>query len=210
VNEQAPEPEVFEAEVAAGEELELDLSTVYVSFSAEIDVKTTESLISTMANLSNNPTVETVRLLLSTPGGSVMHGMNLYNVLRALPFNLITHNVGNVDSIGNVVFLAGDERYACDHTTFMFHGVGVDQAAGGPRLEEKPLRELLDGIEASHKRIAAIVEERTNLGAAEIDPLFLEAKTKDAAYAVAHGIVDGIEPATVPPGAAFLALVFDR
>ena len=139
-----------------------------------------------------------------------MHGMNLYNVLRAMPFHLITHNVGNVDSIGNAVFLAGDERYACPHTTFMFHGVGMDQTPGGPRLEEKPLRELLDGIEASHKRIAAVIEERTNLGAAEIEPLFLEAKTKDVAYAVANGIVDGVEPATVPPGAPFLALVFDR
>jgi ATP-dependent Clp protease, protease subunit len=208
MSEQELEPEEFAPD--DGEEVLLDFSTVYVSFSAEIDVKTTESLISTLANLANNASVETVRLLLSTPGGSVMHGMNLYNVLRAMPFKLITHNVGNVDSIGNAVFLAGDERYACEHTTFMFHGVGVDQAAGGPRLEEKPLRELLDGIEASHKRIAAVIEERTKLGAAEIEPLFLEAKTKDVAYAVANGIVDGVEPATIPPGAPVLALVFDR
>src|SRR5215510_1158159 len=31
-----------------------------------------------------------------------MHGMNLYNVLRAMPFKLITCNVGDVDSIGNI------------------------------------------------------------------------------------------------------------
>ena len=39
-----------------------------------------------------------------------MSGMTLYNTLRAMPFELITHNVGNVDSIGNAVFLAGDLR----------------------------------------------------------------------------------------------------
>jgi ATP-dependent protease ClpP protease subunit len=44
-----------------------------------------------MANLANNPTVKTVRLLLSTPGGNVMEEMNLYNVLRAMPFHL-THS----------------------------------------------------------------------------------------------------------------------
>ena len=200
-------------EVAAVEGIgdpEIDLTTVYVTFSAEIDVKTTESLLSTMANLANNDGVANVHLLLSTPGGSVMHGMNLYNVLRAMPFHLVTHNVGNVDSIGNVVFLAGDERYACPQTTFMFHGVGMDQVAGGQRLEEKPLREFLDGIEASHRRIAAIIEERTNLSAAEIEPLFLESTTKDAAYAVANGIVDGIQPAAIPAGAPVLSLVFDR
>jgi hypothetical protein len=46
-------------------------------------------------------------LLLSTPGGSVMNSLNILHVLIGLPFELITHNVGNVDSIGNAIFLAG-------------------------------------------------------------------------------------------------------
>ena len=70
-----------------------------------------------------------VYLLLSSEVGSVMHGINLYNVLRALPVKLVTHNVGNVDSIGNAIFLAGEERYACQHSTFMFHGVGSPTTA---------------------------------------------------------------------------------
>ncbi len=95
---------------------------VYVAFSAEIIAMTTESLIAQMANLANQK-VPQVYLMLSTPGGNVMNGMNLYNVLRGLPFELITHNVGNVDSIGNVIFLAGTKRYAAPNSTFMFHGV---------------------------------------------------------------------------------------
>ena len=98
--------------------------TVYVSFSAEIVPHTTESLIALLANQVNQG-VQVVHLLLSTPGGSVMHGMNLYNILRGLPLELITHNVGNVDSIGNAVFLAGEKRYAAQHSTFMFHGRGL-------------------------------------------------------------------------------------
>jgi len=74
-----------------------------------------------------------------------MHGMNLYNVLRAMPFKLITHNVGNVDSIGNAVFLARAERYACPHSTFMFHGVGIAEQAG-IRLE----KEKYEGIAGQH------------------------------------------------------------
>ena len=81
----------------------------YVSFSAEIIPHSTESLIALLANLANQR-ISTVYLMLSTPGGSVMNGMNLYNVLRAMPFRLITHNVGNVDSIGSAVFLVGAER----------------------------------------------------------------------------------------------------
>src|SRR5690348_16113733 len=98
------------------------LPPAFVSFSAEIVPKTTEVLLATMANLVNQGYKE-VHLLLSTPGGSVMHGVTVYNVLRGLPVTLITHNVGNVDSIGSVVFLAGEQRYACPQTTFMLHGV---------------------------------------------------------------------------------------
>lgn len=70
---------------------------VYVSFSAEINPQTTEALIAVMADQVNKRADE-VYLMISTPGGSVMNGLNLYNVLRGLPFRLITHNVGNVDS----------------------------------------------------------------------------------------------------------------
>ena len=82
--------------------------TYYVSFSAEINPHTTESLLSVMANLVNQR-VKAVHLLLSTPGGRVMNGLNIYNVLIGLPIELVTHNVGNVDSIGNAIFLAGHE-----------------------------------------------------------------------------------------------------
>ena len=82
--------------------------TTYISFSAEISPQTTETLIAVLAEQVNRK-VDEVYLMLSTPGGSVMHGLNLYNVLRALPLKLIIHNVGNVDSIGNAIFLAGVE-----------------------------------------------------------------------------------------------------
>ena len=97
--------------------------TVYVSFSADINPTTTETLIGLCAKLSQEGAT-TIYLLLSTPGGNVHNGINLYNMLKSMPFKLITHNVASVDSVGNVVFLAGDERYACANATFMFHGVG--------------------------------------------------------------------------------------
>ena len=181
---------------------------VYVSFSAEIIPHTTESLIATMANLSNQR-VKQVYLLLSTPGGSVMHGMNLYNVLRAFPFELVTHNVGNVDSIGNAVFLAGTRRYACPHSTFMFHGVGFDVPQHS-RLEEKFLKERLDGIMSDQKRIGSVISERTKIRKEDIDKLFLEAQTKDAAFAASCGIVDEVRDVQVPSGSPVVSLVFQR
>ncbi len=138
-----------------------------------------------------------------------MHGMNLSNVIRAMPFNLTTHNVGNVDSIGNVIFLAGQKRYASPHSTFMFHGVGFDSQAT-ERFEEKVLRERLDSVQADQRRIGSIIVERTRLQQSAVKKLFLEAQTKDAAYAISCGIVDEIRDVKIPPGSPILSLVFQR
>ena len=184
------------------------MTTTYISFSAEINPSTTETLIAVLGEQSNKR-VEEVYLMLSTPGGHVMSGINLYNVLRAFPFKLIIHNVGNVDSIGNTIFLAGAERYACPHSTFMFHGVGFDIHAG-QRLEEKLLRERLDGIMQDQTRMGAIIRERTNLNEGQIGELFREARTKDADYALSVGIINEIRDVKIPHGNPVISLVFKR
>jgi ATP-dependent protease ClpP protease subunit len=138
-----------------------------------------------------------------------MNGMNLYNVMRALPCELSIHNVGNVDSIGNAIFLAGARRFACAHSTFMFHGVGFNSPQG-LRMEEKFLRERLDSIVADQQRIGSILEERTSLTRDQVQSLFLEAQTKDATFAVGCGIVHEIRNVDIPPGGPIVSLVFQR
>jgi ATP-dependent protease ClpP protease subunit len=182
--------------------------TAYVSFSAEINVTTTEQLIATTTQIIAQG-FNRIYFLFCTPGGNVMNGMNLYNVLRGLPAKIVFHNVGNVDSIGNAIFLAGDERYACPHSTFMFHGVGFDITTQ-MRLEQKNLQEFLGGLLADQGRIAQILVDRTNIDLAEANDLFKEARTKDAAYAATKGIVSNIRDVHIPPGSSVFSLVFQR
>lgn len=185
-----------------------EYKTAYISFSAEINPTTTEQLIATSTQLIGQG-FNRLYFMFSTPGGGVMNGMNIYNVLRALPSKLVFHNVGNVDSIGNAIFLAGDERYACPHSTFMFHGVGMDLAAG-IRIEQKNAQEVLNGILADQKRMADIIVERTTIDADQAADLFKEARTKDSAYAAASGIVSDVRDVNIPPGSAIFSLVFQR
>jgi ATP-dependent Clp protease protease subunit len=182
--------------------------TVYISFSAEINAHTTESLLGAFASQINLG-FRSFYLMLSTPGGAVMNGLNVYNVLRGLPITLTTHNVGNVDSIGNAVFLAGQTRYACPHSTFMFHGVGFNTGQG-MTLDERISRERLSNILADQKRIGSIIQERTQLNAKVVRGMFREAKTVDSAYAAGCGIVHEIRDVQIPPGSPIFQLVFQR
>ena len=124
-----------------------------------INPQSAQALLTVCADLVNQQ-VKSVYLLLSTNGGQVMEGVALYTALRAFPFTLTIHNIGNVDSVGNIVFLAGSQRYASPAATFMFHGIGFD-FTGPFRLEEKLLLERLDSIRADHKRLSGISSPRT-------------------------------------------------
>lgn len=181
---------------------------VYVSFSAEINPSTTETLISAMANCANSK-VQQVHILLSTPGGNVREGLNLYNVLKGMPFELITHNVGEVNSVGNTIFLAGKRRYATPNSTFMFHGVGFTLSQN-QRFEEKDLRERLTGILRDQERIGSIISQHTNLSTKEIAGLFREAQTKDASFALEKGIIHEIKDVQLVQGSPVISLVFKR
>jgi len=69
------------------------------------------------------PRFKKVHLLLSTQGGDVASGINLYNTLSSVPFELTINNVGVVNSAGICIFLAGKRKFASPHSTFMFHNV---------------------------------------------------------------------------------------
>jgi len=172
---------------------------VYVSFCGRIQRESMNALIGTCTELANAG-VDALYLMLSTPGGSVESAVAAYNLLRGMPFRVTTHNVGSVDSMGNVLFLAGDERYACPHSSFMFHGVGFN-VSSRTRFEMKNLREKVDSVESDQRKIAAILADRTRIPAGKIDALFHEAVTREPDYALAHGIIDDVRELVIPAGA---------
>ena len=98
---------------------------IFLAFSAPITPQTAQTLMLNIAQQIQQG-FTTLHLLFSTPGGQVDAGITLHNTLRALPVRLIMHNTGNIDSIGNAVFLAAEERYASPNSRFMFHGVGFE------------------------------------------------------------------------------------
>jgi ATP-dependent Clp protease, protease subunit len=180
----------------------------YISFSAEINPTTTEQLIATATQLVGAGHNH-LYILFSTPGGAVMNGMNVYNVFRGLPAKITFHNVGNVDSIGNAIFLAGDDRFACPHSTFMFHGISFNHP-NAFIVDRRYAKQMLDGILADQKRIASIIVERTNINAIQAANLFKEAGTKDATYASSMGIVTDVRNVNIPTGSPIFSLVFQR
>lgn len=139
-------------------------------------------------------------LAISSPGGQVVAGITMFNVLLAMPYEIITHNIGNVDSIAVALFLAGKRRLSNANATFMFHGVGFDSNPA-ERLEEKNLLEKLDVIEAENKRISQLIAARSQLSEQACLELLKQQKTRDVAWSQTAGMVDSVEEFVVQAGA---------
>jgi ATP-dependent protease ClpP protease subunit len=182
--------------------------SVWISFHAEVNPTTSEALLSVVAQQVNEGRKD-IHLMLTTPGGIVANGLGIYNTLRALPITLTTYNVGSVNSIGNIIYLAGERRCASRSSSFMFHGVGFD-IMGRTRFEERILLEHLDAIRTDQRLLAAIIAERTGIGPEEAEGLFLRQAFVASDEAKARGIVHEVCDISVPEGVPFLQLVFQR
>ena len=182
--------------------------TLYVIFTAEVTPTTMERLSAVMVQAIEKQVAE-VYLAISTPGGQVQAGIALYNTLRAMPFALTVHNIGSVNSMGNVIFLAGTTRYATAHSTFMFHGVGFE-VQGPTRMDEKIVRERLDGLLADQSQMGKIITEGSSIAEDDVAELFRTQRTVDALWAKDNGIIEDIRDFNIPPGNPVVSFVFQR
>ncbi|MEM3898095.1 MAG: ATP-dependent Clp protease proteolytic subunit [Nitrososphaerota archaeon] len=181
---------------------------IYINFSAEINPHTSEALMNCLADQVNRGQKE-IYILLSSPGGSTNFGVTLYNYIKSLPTKVIMHNIGMIDSIANVIFLAGEERYAVPHSSFLFHGVGFDIRSPA-RFDEKELTEKIKIINRDQNLISEIIASRTKLPIEEVRKLFLEAQTKTPEEAKRLGFIHEIKDVKIPEGAQIISFTFPQ
>jgi ATP-dependent protease ClpP protease subunit len=180
---------------------------IYLNFHAPINPNTSQILMNVLAGQMRKAEKE-IYVLFSSEGGRVNDGVTLYNYIKSLPTKVIMHNIGVVDSVANVIFLAGAERYAVPNSSFLFHGVGFD-ITQKTRFEEKQIKERLLSIQRDVGLMANIIVERTKLPLEDVKKLFLEAQTKNPEEAKSVGIISEIREVNIPQNATIISLVFE-
>lgn len=62
-----------------------------------------------------------ITLVVMTGGGSGQAGFGFYDLVRGLKLPLDTIGTGYVDSMGVILFLAGERRFVTPHTSMLIH-----------------------------------------------------------------------------------------
>jgi ATP-dependent Clp protease protease subunit len=144
-----------------------------------------------------------LRYHMSTDGGSTGYAFALYNLIRSLPIPVTMHNVGNVESMGNILYLAADNRLAGPHSRFLIHPLNWGFAAG-VTIDHARLNEHSASLDNDFERYVNIFNERTEGASEQIDIrscLKNSARVLTAESATASRLATRIENAALPADA---------
>jgi ATP-dependent protease ClpP protease subunit len=184
---------------------------VHEEFSEEIWPWSREALLAKMTEHAYHG-AEHVVLDVCSPGGEVASAMSVYQALRSSPFELVTRNMGEVASMGVVLFLAGDKRLASPEATFLLHPIASTDTIvpmdveswrrartrferQGDQSRVGEISERITYLDEKESEIRLILEARTKLTTAEVETLVRQGNPISAIDALNRGIVHEILPA---------------
>lgn len=177
----------------------------YINYFDVIDPIRVKMLMAMVTEIVNKERPDVLYFLFASNGGIVDAGIVFYNFLKSLPVKIVMHNTGVIDSIANVIFMAGAERYAAKHSSFLFHGIG---AGFDPnvRLTVKQVKERVSGLESDEKKIAGILCENSNLTQEQVSKYFDSGEAVGVDFAKTNGVIHEIKDPSIPKGAPLMTI----
>ncbi len=143
--------------------------------------------------------IHTLYLSISSTGGFIDPAITIYNFLRSLPCNIVTHNIGTVDSTAIIPFLAGSIRNASPFSKFLIHGI-FWCPPGGQFYPLAQVDEFHTRLNHDAARLRSILHERTSLPDEAIDRMFLSGETMNPGTAKKFDIISDIAEFVIEPG----------
>ncbi|HHH84235.1 MAG TPA: hypothetical protein ENL29_02070 [Thermoplasmatales archaeon] len=186
----------------------MDTKSVVIKFFAPVIDVTINALMSTIDNKMRQGVTD-FTILISSPGGSVFHGLSAYNYLKGIPATITTHNFGSVDSIGVVLYCGGSKRLSVPQARFLLHGVSTNFPQN-MNLEEKQLEERLKGLKIDSENIAKVIAENTGKSVEDVTDAMLERTTLNADEALSWGLVHEIKSELFKPGSEIIPIHFQQ
>ena len=178
--------------------------TKYIVFTAGVSPQTIGKLREAIVQAVNGRYTE-LYILLSSSGGDVNEGLALAALLRSLPVKVVMHNIGQIDSVANVIFAAGHTRYAQANASFLFHGVLLN--LNQTQMLESQLNEAYKNCVRLREDIAKYFSSYTGIDLAQVTALMVDGATiLNAEQARAKGIVNEIGEPKIPAGTQIIGI----
>lgn len=177
------------------------MSEIYLNFNLEISPQSTQALFKIIQEQLSGG-MKKLNLLISSPGGNVDPGIAIYNFLKGLPIEVVTHNYGSCDSIAALVFCAGEKRYTVANSRFLIHGISFQ--AQNQRFDEAALKEFLGSLKNQRETMSKIIAKECGKKVEEVERDMLNGIILNPDGAIEYGLATEIKDELMPSGVNFI------
>ncbi|MGI9643803.1 MAG: ClpP family protease [Ilumatobacteraceae bacterium] len=155
----------------------------------EVNDRSAGRVVSQLLLLSAADHVADIRLYINSPGGSVLDGLAIYDVMQLVPNDVATVAIGLAASMGQVLLCGGaaGKRYALPNAQVLMHegSAGVGGVAADVEIQAAHLRATLE-------RMRSIIARHTGRAMAEVIDDVGRDRWFDADEAREYGFVDHV------------------
>ncbi len=156
----------------------------------EINSDSANDLIKKLMYLDKKDLGE-ITIYINSPGGEVMSGLAVYDFIKIMKSPIRTVCVGDTESMGAIIFIAGEKREMLPHVRILIH----DPSYGHLDVSGKKPHEIQRGVDSLNKvrqTLAEIISERTGKSLDEIYKITAEDNYFTAEEAINFGLANDI------------------
>ncbi|MEO6570576.1 MAG: ATP-dependent Clp protease proteolytic subunit [Ilumatobacteraceae bacterium] len=160
-----------------------------VMLSDEVSDESADRLIAQLLALSGDDRDSDICLFVNSPGGSVLAGLAVYDVMQLIPNDVVTVASGLAASMGQVLLCAGaaGKRFALPNAQVLMHegSAGIGGSAADVEIQAANLIATLD-------RMRAIIARHTGRPLEDVVMDVGRDRWFDAEQACEYGFVDQV------------------
>ncbi len=163
------------------------LDSRIIMLSSEVTDESAAVVIAQLLALSADDPESDICLFINSPGGSVLAGLAVYDVMQLIPNDVVTVATGLAASMGQVLLCAGTagKRFALANAQILMHegSAGIGGSASDVEIQAKNLVATLD-------RLRSIIAKHTGRPIEQIVEDVGRDRWFDAEAALDYGFVD--------------------
>lgn len=160
-----------------------------VMLTDEVSDESADAVIAQLLALSSDDPESDICLFVNSPGGSVLAGLAVYDVMQLIPNDVVTVAAGLAASMGQVLLCAGapGKRFALPNAQVLMHegSAGIGGSASDVEIQAANLLATL-------QRLRAIIARHTGHPHHEVEHDVGRDRWFDADEALEYGFVDHV------------------
>lgn len=157
----------------------------------QVDTASTNELMKQLMYLEKEDNTKEITIYINSPGGDVVSGLAVYDLISLMKSPIRTVCVGTAASMGAILFLAGDKREMLPHTRLMIHDPSYSHNDIGGRKPHEIQHEL-DKLNEVRKSLAEIIAIKTGKTLEEIYERTADDTYYNSDEAIEFGLATGV------------------